>query len=138
MPSGTLLRPPMGQVKADQCCFHIPRVVSGLAGDVPDAGECVGFTAGEESEMTGCLGCPRIERQQGPWPDAAQLPKEESDRDRSPARQVVQESDEGCGVGAAATDPTDVAAVAVTDHLGERLEARGSPEVISCVPTSVE
>ncbi len=64
----------MGQPEADESCLHVPLVTSGLTGDALDAGEAVAFTAREKSEMTGCLGCPWIEGQQGAWPGTAQLP----------------------------------------------------------------
>jgi len=138
MSSGAFHRSPMGQGKPDQGCLHVPHVTSSLECDVLDTGEFVAFASVEHSKMTGRLGCPRIEGQPGAWPDATQLPQEEPDRDRSPPRQVVQECDEGCRVGVAATDLTDIAGMAVGNHLGERLEPRGCPEVISGVSASVE
>ena len=138
MSSGAFHRSPMGQGKPDQGCLHVPHVTSSLECDVLDTGEFVAFASVEHSKMTGRLGCPRIEGQPGAWPDATELPQEEPDRDRSPPRQIVEERDEGCRVGVAATDLTDIATELAANLLGERLEARGRPEVISRVPASVE
>jgi hypothetical protein len=128
----------MGQGEPDEGCLHVPHVAPGLVCDLQDAGEFVTLTSGEQSEVASCLGCTRIEGLPGTRPDAAQLPKEEPDRYRSPPRKVVQEGDEGSGVGQATTDPGDVTGMAVRYHLGQRLEARGCPEVVSGITPGVE
>src|SRR5664279_1801156 len=87
--SWTLRRSPMGQGEPDEGCLHIPHVAPGLVCDLQDAGEFVTLTSGDQSEMASCLGCTRIEGLPGTRPDAAQLPKEEPDRYRSPPRKVV-------------------------------------------------
>ena len=81
---------------------------------------------------------PGIEGQSGARPDATELPQEEPDRDRSPPRQFIEAPDEGCRIGVAATDLTDIATELVADHLGECLEARCRFEVISRVPAGIE
>jgi hypothetical protein len=128
----------MSQRKPDQGRFHIALVTSGLECDVPDTCEVVTPASGEHSEMSGRLGCPRIERQPGTRPDATQLPQKEPDSDRPPPRKIAQSGGQGGRIGVATTDLTDVAGVALGNQLGERLEPPGCPEVISGIPASIE
>ena len=128
----------MGQLMPDEARFDIPLVMSSPHGDAFDTRELVVLMPGEQSDMVSSLGCAWVQGQPGTWPDTTQLPQEEPDRDRSPSRQLVEESDEGCGIAAVTTDFTDVAVVSISDHLGERLETRGRPEVVPGVATGVE
>lgn len=85
----------MGQPEPDQGCFDVPFVPFGLEREVLDTGELVPFSPGEQLKVTRRIGCPRIEGLSGAGPDAPELPQEEPNRDRSPARQILKESGEG-------------------------------------------
>ena len=138
MSTRAFCRSSMSQPQPDQGCFEVPFVTSSLKCYALDTGESVSFASGQQIEVSSRVGRPRIEGQSGTRPDTTELPQEEPDRDRSPPRQIVEERDEGCRVGVAATDLTDIATELAANLLGERLEARGRPEVISRVPASVE
>ena len=122
----------------DEGRLEIALVASCGLRDRREPSEWITLAYVRQPEMARRLGGVGIERKPGARPHTTQLSAEQPDRRRPPARKVVENGDEGCRLGEAMTDPSDLAAVAMSDHFGECLEASSGPKIVATIPAGTE